>query len=202
MLGNPGGQREDISPVPSWWFPVPHPPQSPSSLSSELQWFFLDQILGKCKSCAADTSCGSTILPSRGGSHPCWALTVTKYKFQCPMHSEARQTETLEWGRERFIAGSCKELGGSCLKDAKLSEGFWQSIFKGQVRERRGWSLPTSRCRNPLFLQLPGHHSPLNLQQDKCYSLFCNFLSLCECKSVRPLKVRASRMVYPIYFGP
>ena len=36
-------------------------------------------------------------------------------------------------------------------------------------------------------------------QQDKGYSLFCNFLSVYECESVRPLKVRALRMGYFIY---
>ena len=32
-----------------------------------------------------------------------------------------------------------------------------------------------------------------NLQQDKCYSLFCNFLFVYEIKSVIYLKVRALR---------
>ena len=44
------------------------------------------------------------------------------------------------------------------------------------------------------------HNVPVNLQQDKCYSLFCNFLSLYEWKSIIPLKVRALRMGYPVYF--
>ena len=35
---------------------------------------------------------------------------------------------------------------------------------------------------------------PVNLQQDKGHSLFCNFLSVCECESVRRLKVNALRM--------
>ena len=33
-----------------------------------------------------------------------------------------------------------------------------------------------------------GHHVPVNLQQGKCYSLFCSFLSLYEWKSVNTLK--------------
>ena len=41
---------------------------------------------------------------------------------------------------------------------------------------------------------------PVNLQQDKCYSLFYNFLSLYEWKSLTPLKARALRMSYPVYF--
>ena len=38
-----------------------------------------------------------------------------------------------------------------------------------------------------------GHSRPINLQQDKCYSLFCNFLFVYEIKSVIYLKVRALR---------
>ena len=45
-----------------------------------------------------------------------------------------------------------------------------------------------------------GPHVPLNLQQDKCYFLFLNFLFLYEWKSVRPLKVRPLRMGSPVYF--
>ena len=41
---------------------------------------------------------------------------------------------------------------------------------------------------------------PVNLQQDKGYSLFCNSLSLYEWKSVIPLKVRALRTGSPVYF--
>ena len=37
--------------------------------------------------------------------------------------------------------------------------------------------LQTSWYRNPVFSQL-SHDIPVNLQQDKYYSLFCNFLSL------------------------
>ena len=42
---------------------------------------------------------------------------------------------------------------------------------------------------------------PINLQQDKCYSLFCNFLLPYEWKHVIPLKIRALRRGYPVYFG-
>ena len=38
----------------------------------------------------------------------------------------------------------------------------------------------------------------VKVQKDKCYSLFCNFLSLYEGK-VTLLKVRVLRMGYPIY---
>ena len=39
------------------------------------------------------------------------------------------------WSREGFIAGPSKEKGGSGSQKPELPEGFWKSIFKGQVRE-------------------------------------------------------------------
>ena len=38
-----------------------------------------------------------------------------------------------------------------------------------------------------------GHNVPINLQQDKCYFLSCNFLSLCEQKSVIPIMIQSGR---------
>ena len=40
----------------------------------------------------------------------------------------------------------------------------------------------------------------INLRKDRCFSVFCNFLSLYERKSVVPLNVRALRMGYSLYF--
>ena len=40
---------------------------------------------------------------------------------------------------------------------------------------------------------MSGHDGPVNLQQNRCYSLFCNFLSLYEWKGVLPLKVKLGR---------
>ena len=45
------------------------------------------------------------------------------------------------------------------------------------------------------------HDVSVNLQQNKCYFLFCNFLSLYEWKHVISLKVRALRMGYPVCSG-
>ena len=45
-----------------------------------------------------------------------------------------------------------------------------------------------------------GRDVPVNLQPGTCYSLFCNFLSPQEWKSITPLKVRVLRMGYPEYF--
>ena len=37
--------------------------------------------------------------------------------------------------REGFIAGPCKEMGGSCPESLGLPKGFPQSIVKGQAGE-------------------------------------------------------------------
>lgn len=63
--------------------------------------------------------------------------------------------------------------------------------------------LQTAQGWNPLFLQVSqrsGHEVPITFQQGKGYSLFCNFVSLCEWKSVIPVKDRALRMGDPVYF--
>ena len=61
---------------------------------------------------------------------------VLQRKSVCPTHSEAKQYPNVGvWNRERFIAGPCKEMGGSCLKNPKLPESFQQRPFIGKVRE-------------------------------------------------------------------
>lgn len=55
----------------------------------------------------------------------------------CLMHSEATQTETLEFGAE--IAAYFRTMQGEWVahapKNPKLPDGFLQSIFKGKVRK-------------------------------------------------------------------
>ena len=40
----------------------------------------------------------------------------------------------------------------------------------------------------------------LTSNKNQCYSLLCNFFCLYEWKGVTPLKVRALRKGYPVYF--
>ena len=55
----------------------------------------------------------------------------------CLMHSEAKQYLNVRVeSRERFIAGLCKEMSGSCLKEPELSKRFQQIPFKD--KERKG----------------------------------------------------------------
>ena len=63
-----------------------------------------------------------------------------------------------------------------------LSVSFLMKLLKNRIIKGEGtWLVVViSLCQNPLSLQLfmkVGHEVPGNLQQDKYYSLFCNFLS-------------------------
>lgn len=94
----------------------------------------------------------------------------------CVLSTQWGQTNWNIWSRERFIAGLSKELGGSFPKTPELLKVFQQSTFKDKVRE---WSGLVYSYSCPLSKE-SGHGVPVNLQRDKCYSLFCNFLALYE----------------------
>ena len=117
--------------------------------------------------------------------------------------SQTNQNVTV--GKEKsLLQRPCKEIGSLCPPNSELSEGFQQNIFKGKrsILKARGCSqlLKTSLfSKNFFFVEIfcsyscPGRSGldvTVNLQQHKCYFLFCNFLSLYEWKSVTPLKVR------------
>ena len=81
--------------------------------------------------------------------------------------------------KRNFIAGPCKMTDGSYFKSPKPSKVFSKTLSK--ARWRRGMAsccqflgvgiLCSYKCPHR-----SGHDSPVNLQEDKCYSLFCNFL--------------------------
>ena len=88
--------------------------------------------------------------------------------------------KTQDWSPLGWTGWISLQPKGLCPLKLQLQEGFQQSIFKGQVREELGWLLQTSWPRNPLLLQLARKSAQdvsVNFQ-DKCYSLFCNFISL------------------------
>ena len=135
----------------------------------------------------------------------CYSLTigpssspVTELMCVCPTLIEAKQTETLEFGLLQAIRGD-EYIVLKKNKKPQLLEGFQQSIFERQgegrvwlvvadflVSESLVWGILCS-CRCPCR---SGCHIPGHLQQDKCYSLFCNF-----CHSVNGLlKFRTLRM--------
>ena len=54
----------------------------------------------------------------------------------CPMHSEAKQTETSEFGAEKgLLQGHARRTGGLYPKNPELPKEFQQSIFKDNVRD-------------------------------------------------------------------
>ena len=122
---------------------------------------------------------------------------VNEHKFVCLAWSEAKQTETSEFGAEKgLFQGHAGRCVACATQTPKLIEGFQQSTFKGKVRGEVG-------CQKLLGVGILCSRScphrshqgiPVNLQGHKCYSPLCNFLSLCDWKSVIPLKVRTLRM--------
>ena len=54
------------------------------------------------------------------------------------MHSDANKPKHWSLEQRKFIAESCKKMGGSCPQSPKLSKGFQQSTFKGKVRKGCG----------------------------------------------------------------
>ena len=60
-----------------------------------------------------------------------------------PTHSDTKQYIRV-WNRERFIAGLCKDMNGSCLKNPKLPENFQQITFIGKMKEGCGREEPLS----------------------------------------------------------
>ena len=89
------------------------------------------------------------------------------------------------WSRERFIAGPCKE-NWSTLRPTKTpnsSKGFSKALLKAR------WGRVVVSCCKLLSVGIlcscscprrSDHSVPVKFQQDKCYSLFWNFLSLYE----------------------
>lgn len=117
-----------------------------------------------------------------------WTSSQTQVLCLSPNSSDAACVQYISFGLSfihsanighQLIAGHCAQCCGSTNKQ------WWHS-----------------GSRNPLFLQCPhrsSHNVPVNLQQHK-YSLFCNFSSLYDEKSVIPLKVKPLRMGFPMYF--
>ena len=65
----------------------------------------------------------------------------------------------------------------------QLPKRFQQIILKGKVERGPVYLFQTSWSSNLLFWQCrSGHSISINLQQDNCYFLFCNFLPLYEWK--------------------
>ena len=122
-------------------------------------------------------------------------MCVTKCKSVCLKHSEAKQYRNIGlWSRERFITGSCKEMIVS-PKPQTLKRAFGKPLLK--VRQGRGMVSYCKFVGVGSFVLVAIHIGQVTVfQQNKCSSLFCNFLS----KNVILFKVTALRIGYPEYF--
>ena len=93
----------------------------------------------------------------------CRNENVTKCRFVYPTHSEAKQSRNIGvWSREKFIAGLCKEIGGSCFPNPEPFKGSQQSIFKGKVKERHGGSCKLLGAGIVCSFICPCRSSPVN----------------------------------------
>ena len=64
-------------------------------------------------------------------------ITYPDCKLVCLIHSEAKQTKMLEFGAEKdLMQGWARRTGSLCSEYLELPEGFQQSIFKSQGKER------------------------------------------------------------------
>lgn len=58
-------------------------------------------------------------------------------KFMCPMHSEVKKTEMLEFEAEKgLLQGQARRMGGLCPQIPNSLKDFQQNILISQVRER------------------------------------------------------------------
>ena len=119
-----------------------------------------------------------------------------------PKHSETKQYLNVRvWVQKRFIGLQGDARRGVTQNTPNSLKGFSKAFLKARqgrhlvgcckLLDVRILCSCNSPCRSD-------HYIPVNLQQDECYSLFCNFLSPYEWKSVIPLKMRSLRMGNPV----
>ena len=104
---------------------------------------------------------------------------VTECKFVCPMQSEAKQMEISEF--KGLLQGHARRQVACAQKTPNSLKGFSRAFLKAR------WGRGVVSCCKLLGVGIlcscscpcrSGHDVPVNLQQDKCYSPFSNFLSL------------------------
>ena len=107
---------------------------------------------------------------------------VTEHKSLCPRHSEAKQYQKVGvWSTERFIAGPCKEMRGSCLKNPKSLKLSAKPFYR---KGEGGVQLVVAKflLSDTSFLR-SGHDVPVNLHQNAI---------LCSDKKGQGLKAQLS----------
>ena len=117
-------------------------------------------------------------------------LFATDCKFLCQMHNEAKTNKQTNKNlkhqnlEQRSLLYALQGEGVfHAPKTLSSPKGFTKAFLKAR------WERGVVSCCKLLGLgilcccscpQRSGQDVPINLQQDKCYSLFCNFLSLYE----------------------
>ena len=115
---------------------------------------------------------------------------VVEWKFACSTHSEANKAKHLSLEQRKIY---CRALQGDGFLVPNKTPNSWMGSSKALLKARR-WRAVVSCCRllglgikktKTDFVLAAVHIGQitiflLNVQQDKYYSLFCNFLYLYE----------------------
>ena len=81
-----------------------------------------------------------------------WRRENSEYYSKCKSVYPVRP-DTGVWNIVRFIAGPCKEMGASCLKNPKLLESFQQRPFIEKVREEVSLVVANFLVSDSLYLR-------------------------------------------------
>ena len=121
----------------------------------------------------------------------------------CAQHIARSSQNVRVSSTEIFIAGPGKENGWLMSKKPKLPEGFQQRTFKGQMRAGHGRLLHLLGIGILCSCSCPcrsGHDVPINLNNSNVILYSATFYRYVNGKVLYPLKVRALRKGYPVYF--
>ena len=106
-----------------------------------------------------------------------WNNTITEPRFICPMHSETKQYQHVRvWAEKSLLQGHTRRQEAHARQTLNSLKEFRKAFLK--VR----WGRGAVGCHKLLGAAIfhscrLGHDIPVNLQQNKCHSLFYNFLS-------------------------
>ena len=127
----------------------------------------------------------------------------------CLPHDKPINRETSCWGKEQGLyqeSQQTKKMVEQCPKEPScLSQN--SGLFYTKKGEDVVVCCKLFGVRILCSCSCPGRSGcdvPLKLQQDKCYSLFCNFLFLCVCvscsvmsDSLQPLELQPPKLLCP-----
>ena len=107
--------------------------------------------------------------------------------------------QSLEQRQVYYIKNHARRQVALAPKPANSLKGFSKVFLK--ARRRRGQvGCCTLLGVGILCAPSSSHDVPINLQQNKCYSLFCNFLISIRMEKCYTLKGQSLENSYPVYF--